>query len=271
MSRRHVITVPLLLVGGYLAICLLLYFRQESLIFFPRHATVEQLDPEARAVGFKPWVNGEGDRIGWQSTTGDPADVLLICHGNGGYALHRNHFAHLTAASSDAASPQIFLLEYPGYGARPGPPSEASLTAAAIEAIDSLRHRSARHLTLLGESLGSGVASAAARARPDAVDALVLVTPFDSLVHAAHSHYPWLPVRLLIRHRFDSVANLRDYPGPVAFIVAAEDQTVPASLGEALYETYPGKKQLWLIPDAHHNDTDRLLADWPEIWAWLND
>ncbi len=269
MLRRLMISLALILVGGYVAICGFLYFQQDRLIFFPRQATETQLDPEARASGFKPWVNSEGDRIGWQSTTGNPTDALLICHGNGGYALHRNYFAYSTTAADGSNPPKVFLLEYPGYGARPGTPSETSLTAAAVEAVDTLAADPARRLTLLGQSLGSGVASAAAHARPAAIDALILVTPFDSLAHAANVHYPWLPVPLLIRHRFNSVDNLKNFPGPTAFILAADDRTVPAKLGQTLYGSYPGKKRLWLIPNAHHNETERLLADWPEIWKWL--
>ncbi len=269
--RRLVIVVVLAILGGYLGICALLYFFQDSLIFFPRRASMTELETDARSAGFEPWKTSDGQSIGWQSPTGDPADVLVICHGNGGYALHRNYFAYSAAAVNGALPPKIFLLEYPGYGARPGIPSEPAFTAAAIEAIDSLAPGPARRITLLGQSLGSGVVSAAVRARPDLIDALILVTPFDSLVNAAHQHYPWLPVSWLIRHRFDSVENLKAFPGPVAFIVAEADQTVPAVLGQTLYETYSGTKRLWLVRDAHHNDTERLLADWPEIWNWLQE
>ncbi|MGC1480846.1 MAG: alpha/beta hydrolase [Chthoniobacterales bacterium] len=270
MSRRHVITLPLLLVGGYALICAALYFAQDSLVYFPRNAPAAELDGAAASVGFAPWTNGDGHRIGWQSLDGDPRHALLIFHGNGGYALHRNHFASTNHPADGTAQPRTYLLEYPGYGARPGTPSEASLTAAATDAIDTLAATDpAPRITVLGQSLGSGVASAAVGQRPDAVSALILVTPFNSLVAAAHDHYRWIPVPWLLRTRFDSVRNLADYPGPVAFIVAKEDQTVPAHLGQALYESYPGTKRLWLIPDAHHNDTDRLLADWPEVWTWL--
>lgn len=270
MFRRHLITLPLLLVGGYLAICAFLYFRQDSLVFFPRRAPMAELEATARSVGFEPWTRADGDRIGWRSLDGDPANVLLICHGNGGFALHRNYFAYANRAADGSAQPQTYLLEYPGYGAREGAPSEVSLTAAAVEAIDALVAMTpAPQITLLGESLGSGVASAAAARRPDVVDAIILITPFNSLVGAAHDHYPWVPVPWLLRTRFDSEKNLAAFPGPVAFIVAEEDRTVPAHLGKQLYESYRGTKHLWLVPDAHHNDTDRLLADWPEIWTWL--
>ncbi len=270
MRRRQLITVPLLLIGGYLAICAVLYFRQDSLVFFPRHASMSELEATARSVGFEPWTNADGDRIGWRSRDGDPTNVLLICHGNGGFALHRNYFAYANRAADGSARPQTYLLEYPGYGAREGSPSEASLTAAAVEAIDTLAAKApAPRITLLGQSLGSGVASAAAARRPAPIAAIILITPFNSLVGAAHDHYPWVPVPWLLRTRFDSETNLAAFPGPIAFIVAEQDRTVPARLGQQLYDGYPGTKRLWLIPDAHHNDTDRLLADWPEVWTWL--
>lgn len=270
MLRRHLITVPFLLGAGYLAICAVLYFRQDSLVFFPHHAPMPELEATARSVGFEPWTNADGERIGWRSVDGDSANALLICHGNGGFALHRNYFAYANRASDGSARPRTYLLEYPGYGAREGTPSEANLTAAAIEAIDTLAASAAApRITLLGQSLGSGVASAAAAKRPDAIGAIILITPFNSLVGAAHDHYPWIPVPWLLRTRFDSETNLAAFPGPIAFIVAMEDQTVPAHLGRKLYEGYSGTKRLWLVPEAHHNDTDRLLADWPEVWTWL--
>jgi pimeloyl-ACP methyl ester carboxylesterase len=266
--RRAFMTILTLAALGYGAICALLFFGQDSLIFFPRRAAMADLASEARAIGFEPWTNSRGERIGWQSVNGDPANVLLVCHGNGGYALHRNYFAY---ASRGAGSEnwKTFLLEYPGYGARGGVASESSLTAAAVDAVDALAGDPKRRIRLLGQSLGSGVACAAAAARPGQIDGLILMTPFNSLAAAAHFHYPWLPVPLLVRHRFDSAARLRKYHGPVAFILAGDDQTVPPALGRKLFDAYSGPKQLWVAPHAGHNDTDRLLADWSAIIDWL--
>jgi fermentation-respiration switch protein FrsA (DUF1100 family) len=74
-----------------------------------------------------------------------------------------------------------------------------------------------------------------------------------------------------LKHRLDSDKNLEKYHGPIAFIVAGNDGTIPPKHGERLYREYAGPKRLWLVPGAGHNDFDALLADWPQIVAWLSD
>lgn len=254
-----------LLLGGYAAICGVLYFRQDSLLFFPERSG--DLTREAGLSGFEPWINTRGERIGWQSRDGDPQEVLLVLHGNGGHALHRNYFHYAFRAEGERW--KTYLLEYPGYGDRPGQPAEATLTDAAGEALDLLAAEPGRRIRLLGQSMGTGVACAAVARRPKSVAGLILVTPYNSLVAAASSHYPWLPVPWLLRTRFDSEKNLAHYPGPVAFVVAGEDTVIPPLLGQRLFEQYPGRKRLWLVPGAGHNDSTQLLADWPEIVKWL--
>jgi pimeloyl-ACP methyl ester carboxylesterase len=273
--KRTLLTILFLIVAGYLGICALLYFKQDRLLFFPSREAAADLEALAKQAGFEPWTNARGERIGWKSIDGDPTNALLICHGNGGFALGRN-YTNMRQSAAGGIRFQIFLLEYPGYGARPGIVSTKSLTEAAVEAIDTLAvdpssagDRSPRRIWLMGQSLGSGIASAAVAARPDKISGLILLTPFDSLSAAAGTHYPWLPVRLLLRHRLDSDRNLEKYHGPVAFIVAGNDGTIPPRHGEHLYEEYAGPKRLWLVPGAGHNDFEALLADWPQIVAWL--
>jgi pimeloyl-ACP methyl ester carboxylesterase len=165
----------------------------------------------------------------------------------------------------------LYLLEYPGYGERSGTPSERSLVNAAVAAVDLLAERPTHSLWLLGESLGSGVASAAAGLRPHRVDGIVLVTPFDSLVGAAQFHYPWIPVGWLMRHRLDSTENLRAFPGPVAIVIAGEDRTTPPILGKKLAASIDSAVRIWEAPGAGHNDTDLLFRPWPEIARWLEE
>ncbi len=257
-----------LLAGGYLAICLLVFFRQDAMIFHPSAATDRELADLAAADGFEPWRNARGERIGWRSPAGDPARALLVFHGNGGSALGGSYHP-LRPPRGEHEAFQIYLLEYPGYGNRPGPPSAKLFTAAAVEAVDLLSADPARRIWLMGQSMGTGVACAAAAARPEKIAGLALVTPYDSLSGAASAHYPWLPVRLLMRHRLDSDQNLTRYHGPVAFVIAGRDDTIPPRLGQELFAGYTGPKRLWLVPEAGHNDLDELLADWPRIAAWL--
>jgi pimeloyl-ACP methyl ester carboxylesterase len=262
--KRHLVTIPLLLVVGYALICIVLYFNQNALLFHPRNAPLAELESHAKEIGFEPWTNARGQQIGWKGPGSDSADALLFCHGNGGYALRPDD----TNLRLDGRF-RLYLLEYPGYGARPGEISTRNMTDAAIDAIDTLAENPGRKIYILGESMGSGVACATAAARPDKVAGLALLVPFDSLGAAAGTHYPWIPVRLLMRHNLDSDRNLEKYRGPVAFLVAGRDTTIPPKHARRLYDDYAGPKRLWLLAEAGHNDFDELVADWPEIAAWL--
>ncbi len=259
----------LLLPIGYLVICAILYFQQDNMVFLPSRYSFAQLEERANAEGFAPWMNVRGERIGWQSKLGNSENVLLVFNGNGGCALDRSYYREYGRGSS--GDWKTFLLEYPGYGSREGRPSEEALTEAALEAVDALAATPGRKIWVLGESLGSGTACVAVKARPENIAGLLLVTPFNSLVAAAARHYPWLPVSFLLRTRFDSEKNLANYPGPVAFFLGAKDVTVPAALGQKLYDGYSGRKRLWVDPEGNHDVSGLLEAQWPEIAGWLEE
>ncbi len=265
--QRSMLYLLLIIPLGYLAICVALYFQQDRMVFVPTTGTEKEMDEEASAQGFEPWLNAAGQRIGWQSIDGGTENALLVCNGNGGNALGRTYYRDY--CRNRERGWKTYLLEYPGYGARPGSPSEKSVVSAAVEAIDTLAAAPNRKIWLIGESLGSGVASAAVAQRPGKIAGLMLVTPFDSLFSAAGYHYPWLPVSLLLRTRLNSAENLKSYPGPVAFLVGEKDQTVPAVLGKKLYESYRGRKHLWVAPEADHDVSDLVLKEWPQILAWM--
>lgn len=260
-------TYLLLIPLGYLAIVLILYFRQDGMVFFPSRPPAAEMAQDAEVNGFEPWRDAAGQPIGWQSVEGDPQNALLVFHGNGGHALYCTVYRDY--ARRAPGNWKTFLLEYPGYGNREGIPSEKSLTAAGVEAVDTLAAVPGRKIWLAGLSLGSGTAAATVRERPDSIAGLILVTPFDSLVGAAAFHYPWLPVSLLMKTRFDSVKNLAAYPGPVAFLLSEQDRTTPAALGRKLYDSYPGRKRLWVDPVGDHDVSALQDAEWPQIVEWL--
>lgn len=271
MLRRFIMSMLyllLLLPVGYLLICAFLYYKQDQMVFIPTKGKEADLDKRAAEWSFEPWTNAKGERIGWQSREGDPQNVLLVFNGNGGQALNRVHYREFTETAGDW---KTYLLEYPGYGARTGAPSEASLNAAALEAIDTLTAIPGRTIWLLGESLGSGVASAAAAERPDKIGGVILVSPYNSLVAAASSHYSWLPVAQLLRTRFDSVKSLSSYRGPVAFVVGQYDDVIPPKLSQELYDSYQNRKRLWESPRHDHNVSGFLSKEWTEIADWLRE
>src|SRR5262249_35639515 len=118
------------------------------------------------------------------------------------------------------------LVDYRGYGASEGTPSEEALSADAIQWFDYARHQlDAQRIIVFGRSLGSGVAVQLAAAR--AVDGVILATPFDSLTNVARHHYPFLPVSLILKHPFDSLARAPYIDAPLLCLVAEHDQVVP--------------------------------------------
>lgn len=270
MARRlRSLMIYLLLIPiGFLVIGTILYFQQDSMIFFPVRVPMSELQPKAEAAGFESWLNKRGEFLGWQSKDGNPENALLVMHGNGGVAVdcawYRERARH---ASGDW---KTYLLEYPGYGNREGKCSEKSFTAAGMEAVDELA-APGRKVWVLGFSLGSGVAAATARERPDKIAGLLMMVPFNSIAGMAAFRYPWLPPKLLfLKTHFDSEKNLASYSGPVAFVIAARDRTVPPGMGKKLYEGYKGPKRMWIDPEGDHDVSAIEAAHWPEIVSWLS-
>jgi pimeloyl-ACP methyl ester carboxylesterase len=240
---------PVILILGVLT---MLATLQRHLIYFPSKAQADELSREAARIGLTAWHDNAGSAIGWKSTGDRSArNRILVFHGNAGYALHRDYFVAGFQALGDEW--EVFLFEYPGYGAREGTPSAANFKSAAEQAMKSLMATDSRPIFVIGESLGSGIASYLAATFPQQVAGLLLVTPFSSLADVAAHHYPYLPVRTLLSERYDSVEALAHYRGPVAFLIAGRDEVVTTRLGLQLYNSYAGPK--WLHVEAHagHN------------------
>jgi pimeloyl-ACP methyl ester carboxylesterase len=124
------------------------------------------------------------------------------------------------------------------------------LLSAADQAFLTLPTK--RPVYLVGESLGTGVASYLAGTYSNRIAGVLLISPFNNLVDAAQSHYPVLPVVLLLKDRFPSEKYLRHYDGKVGITVDAQDTVVPDKLSYRLLRGYAGPKRLWAFPDGGH-------------------
>ena len=250
----------------WLGLLAFLALSQRSMIYFPSKNAPATLEREAAARGFEPWKNPAGKTIGYRSlaATGDPRPpaAILITHGNAGYAVHRADYAAILRAAAPDRALSVYILEYPGYGARSGTPSQPTFLAAANEAVAQIPQDQA--LILLGESIGTGVASATAAAHPDRITGLLLLTPFDNLANVAQHHYPLIPVRWIMRDQYPSEEWLKKYQGPIAIILAGNDTVVPAKFGQKLHDTYAGPKKLITAERADHNDLLHTLP--PSAW-----
>jgi len=235
---------------------------QRQLIYYPTVESEAELLRAAAGTGLLDWRDENDQLIGWRSHSGNgDANRIVVFHGNAGYALHREYY--VTGFLAQKQDWDVYLFEYPGYGARSGKPSEAGIKAAAAKAVKLLLGSDARPVYLAGESLGSGVASHLASLFPEQVGGMLLVTPFTSLPDVAAQHYKFLPVRTLLSERYDSVAALSHYHGPVAFLLAGSDDIVPPALGLRLHDSYAGPKWLYIEARAGHNSlTFYPQADW---------
>jgi pimeloyl-ACP methyl ester carboxylesterase len=168
-------------------------------------------------------------------------------------SLHR-HFPSMHVAG----------FHYRGYRPSGGQPSAKRVLADALEIFDALQEQlPAKRIIGIGFSIGSPVAAYLARHRP--VSGVILVTPFDSLVELARDHFPWLPVRLLLRHRMSTLDFMQDVSTPAAMIVAGRDSVVPRRRSEPLRSAIPNLVFDRTIADAEHND----LYDRADFWSAL--
>lgn len=225
---------------------------QRQLIYFPSKAQPDALIQLASRLGLQAWHDSDGVAIGWKTAGNSSARYrMLVFHGNAGYALDRNYFVEGLQALGNRWD--VYLFEYPGYGAREGTPSEANFQVAATQALQVLLAGDSRPVFITGESLGSGVASYLAGTFPKQVAGLLLVTPFASLADVGAHHYPFLPLSILLSERYDSREALSHYRGPVAFLLAGRDEVVTTESGQQLYDSYVGPKWLHIEAHAGHN------------------
>ena len=251
---------------AYLALVALVYAAQRSLLYLPGHREASAAGLET--AGLVPWPDEKAHR-GYlfepPAARTATAATVVVFHGNAGQALDRTYYLD---ALGDGRT-RVLLAEYPGYGTRPGRPSEETLATDARETLRLARQRFPEGpLHVVGESLGAAVAAAAIGSdavpgpKPK-VDALALLTPWDRLAAVASHHYRFLPVRWLLKDRYSSERHLAGFRAPKAVVLAERDEIVPARFGRALFEALAAPKTLLVVDGAGHNDWfGRVDARW---------
>jgi uncharacterized protein len=243
------------------AVLALMWTLQRRLIYFP--ITGVPAPGEIGLTDVTPVTFDTTDGLslsGWFFAASGPSSrvTVLVFNGNAGNRAHR---APLAAALQRRGF-QVLLVDYRGYGGNPGAPSNNGLAADARAAHAYLADRSDVDLSRLayfGESLGTAVAvDLAVEHRPAA---LVLRSPFTSLSDVGQYHYPFLPVRLLLRDRFSAIDQIRRIRVPLLVIVGGHDRIVPLENSRRLYEAAIAPKTLLVLPEADHNDYELLAGD----------
>ncbi len=236
---------------------------QRRLIYLPGSAPV----PAAAAVlpGAADVVVTTSDGLElaawWLPAGRDDAPAVLVAHGNGG---SRDLRAPLAAALHDAGL-SVLLLDYRGYGGNPGSPTEAGLARDVRGARQWLLDQgvAADRLVYFGESLGAAVVTELAVEHPPA--GLVLRSPFTDLAAVGSHHYPFLPVRALLRDRYPVAELVARVEAPTVVVLGTADSIVPPAQSRAVADAAAGLVRLVEVPGADHND--RVLLDGDELVA----
>ena len=248
-------------VGVIAAVLVLLWTIQRRLIYFPTGRVPTPVEiglTDVEPVTFET-TDGLGLSGWFVAAPGPwPRVTVLVFPGNAGNRAHRAPLA----AALHRHGLQVLLVDYRGYGGNPGTPTENGLAADSRAARAYLASRpdvDASRLVYFGESLGTAVAVDLAVEHPPA--ALVLRSPFTSMADVGQHHYPFLPVRLLLRDRFAAIDQIRRIRVPLLVIAGGHDRIVPIENSRRLYDAAPALKTLLVLPDADHNDHELLAGD----------
>ncbi len=245
--------------GAYGVVLVVMFLAQRNLLY-PASGETPRLEnyglPELRAIQTEP----EPDLVltHWFHPPAAPDQpIILYFHGNAG---HRGDRVPKMQPMVDAGF-GILITGYRGYGGNPGRPSEEGLSADARSVHDWLLAEGYRpeQIIYFGESLGTAVTVKLASERPPV--AMVLEAPPSSIVEVAAAHYWYLPVRLLLRDRWDSIGRIGGIRAPMLLLHGERYHIVPARFGSRLYEAAQMRKQAVFHKTAMHTD----LLDYREV------
>ena len=237
---------------GYLLLVGAVYVFQRSLIYYPAGGRPE---PAAYGVADMAAVSlrtGDGlDLLAWWKPPADgAAPVLAFFHGNAGHIGYRG--AKLRPYLDRGWG--VLLPAWRGYSGNPGSPSEDGLYADGRAALAFLAARGidGDRVVLYGESLGAAIAIQ--MATETKVAAVVLEAPFSSVADIGARMFPYLPVRLLARDRFENAAKIAAVGAPVLVLHGEADKTVPVAHGRRVFAAAAEPKSARFVAAAGHND-----------------
>lgn len=248
---RRGLLVVVLLVGSVVA---MVWGLQRRLIYFPDPTPVPAAAEVIVGAHDVTLHTTDGLELGaWFVPAAGPVDTgmaVLVAPGNGGNRAGRADFAEELSRRGLA----VLVMDYRGYGGNPGNPSEGGLADdadAAAAALEDLGYSPQRTL-YFGESLGSGVVAALQARHPPA--GIVLRSPFAELADVGAHHYPWMPVRALLRDRFPVMEHLATSDVPVTVIYGDRDSVVPCLLSARVADHAPALAERVVLAGADHND-----------------
>ncbi|MFN7086747.1 MAG: alpha/beta hydrolase [Burkholderiales bacterium] len=255
---------------AYAAMVALLFVFQARLVYYPQIGREIGATPRDRGLDFEAVAIGTADGetlFAWWVPAPDvpqPRGTVLFFHGNAGNISHRIDYLLMFGKLGYAT----LIFDYRGYGRSSGSPSEEGTyrdAEAAWRWLTQTRGIAASDIVYAGESLGGAVASwLAVRHRPRA---LVLLSTFTSVPDLGAQLYPFFPVRLIARFRYDNLANLRQLTVPVLVAHSRDDEIIPFAHGRMVFEAAGGPKRFLEMRGGHNDGFVFMRDEWVEALA----
>jgi fermentation-respiration switch protein FrsA (DUF1100 family) len=236
----------------YLVIVLVMMFLETWLVYLPNRERTTT-PPPGLVYEDVTFPAEDGTKIhAWFIPHPEARVQILFAHGNAGDLTFRGSYMQHISRLFEA---DVMVFDYRGYGRSEGSPHEAGLYMDARAARDWLAQRTnirPQDVVLWGRSLGGGVVMELAA--NDGARGVITECTFTSLPDVAAPLYPWLPVRWIMRNRFDSLSKIASYHGPLLLAHGEADELIPVSHARRLFEAANEPKELITLPGMMHND-----------------
>ena len=249
------IIITILLI--YLSVLFFLFFFQRSLLYLPNVNNYfgDPLNVDIERVQIR--TSDNINLVGWfHKKDLIKFKTIVYFHGNAGKLENRihklNHFKDMDI--------NFLIISWRGYSGNSGKPSEKGLYTDGKSTIDWLKNigLSEKDIILYGESLGTGIATEIAQNKKFA--GLILETPFTSMVDAAKNVYPYIPVGLLLKDKYENHKKIKKINIPVLIMHGEVDQIVPFKMGKKIYEMANQPKYSYFTKyDNHMMEYDEKL------------
>ena len=251
---------------AYFIIILFVYFYQRNLLYHPSENNYlndkitfnyEEIFIETdKKIKLKSWfIKKDLDKF----------KTILIFHGNAGNLFNRVYKLN----ELNKLDVNILLISWRGFSGNKGKPTEKNLYRDADESVKWLNNQGviSKNIILYGESLGTGVATELGTS--NAFGGIILESPFTSIADAAKIYYPYLPVSIILKDRYDSIGKIKNINTPIFIMHGKMDNIVPQQMGLELFEKANNPKYSYFPEDDDHmmNYNKQLLN---EIKLFIN-
>ena len=244
----------------YLILLTLIYINQRKLLYLPSENNYlddpinfnynEFFIEVDKDVKIKSWLI-EKDLKKYKT--------ILFLHGNAGNLFNRSYKLNRL----NELNLNVLIISWRSFSGNSGKPNETNLYGDAKKAVKWLNERGVetKNIILYGESLGTGVAVEIGQTNK--FNSIILESPYTSMIKAAKIYYPYLPVKFLLKDKYDSEKKIKNIKTPILIMHGKKDNIVPFHMGKKLFETANEPKKFLQIEEDDHmlSFNDNLLLE----------